>query len=127
MKTPELPEKIIANAGPDADVIVHDDARDDPKDRVLAGQIGRLLWEHYPGWAWYVEIPPNQNVVIIRNLDCDPRGRMGMVRYKNGLSASMHEVVLAAGEFLERYRMRRGRIDEAELMNRQMLFEKPDT
>ncbi len=101
--------------------------RDDPKDVKLCGEIGRKLWEHYPDWDWGVEIPPdNQNVVIVRNVTCDPRGNMGMVCHKDKLDPALQSVVRAGGEFLERYNMRRGRFREEEIDGRQMIFEKPE-
>ncbi len=122
-----MSDRAIAAPHLNATVHIEDDPSDDPKDVVLCGEIGRVLWDAYPGYAWRVEIPPHQNIIIIRNLDCDPKGRMGMVIYKDQLDVGRNSVVRAAGEFLERYRMRRGRLDGDDLASRQMIFEKPDT
>lgn len=86
-------------------VYITDHPDDDPKDQLLCGQIGRILTEHYPGWGWYVEIPPKQNMIIIRNLTCDPRGKMGMSIHKDKLNTGLlrKEICKAAGEFLEHY------------------------
>ena len=50
-----------------------------PRDWALARAVRHVLETHYPGWCWGVEIPPHQNVVTIRNLDCDPHGKHGFV------------------------------------------------
>lgn len=113
----------------DAEVVVYDHPEDKPADRLLCGQVGRILSETYPGWHWYVDIPPNQNILIVRNLTCDPRGTMGMVVHKNKMDANVRaDTIRAGGEFLERYRMRRGRIDRDSLAERgEMLFQSPET
>ena len=96
---------------PELNAIVSTEAEpgDRPEDVTLCGQIGHLLVSHYPDWDWRVEIPPDQNIVIIRNLTCDPRGKMGMVIHKDKLGRTLKSVVMAGGEFLERFRMKRGR------------------
>ncbi len=79
-----------------------------PLDRRLAKDIQRTLFAHFPGYMWGIEIPPANDVVIIRNLDCDPTGSWGMMKRKSKLSPSMWEIVMAGGEFLERAGLFRG-------------------
>lgn len=93
---------------------------DDP----LIAEVNNLLTTHYPGWCWYVQAPEGGNVVIVRNLDCDPHGKMGMVIHKDKYTSG--GAIRAGGEFLERYRMRRGEYREEEVEGRTMLLEKPD-
>ena len=102
------------------------EAGDRPEDVTLCGQIGHLLVSHYPDWDWRVEIPPDQNIIIIRNLTCDPYGKMGMVRYKSDLDPTLKCVVMAAGELLERYRMRRGPWTPDQTEGRIMCLAKPE-
>lgn len=114
----------------DVTVMVYDHPEDRHQDRLLCAEIGRILVDHYPGWGWYVDIPPKQNVVIIRNLTCDPRGRMGFVKHKDkiNMGALRREVCLAAGAFLEHYEYLKGhagRFRPDDLNGREMLFEKP--
>ncbi len=98
-----------------------------PRDWSLARDVRHILETHYPGWIWGVEIPEGQNVVIVRNLDCDPHGKYGMVLHRDKLDPTLQKVVAAAGEFLERYRMRRGAYREEETDGRILVLEKPDT
>jgi len=82
------------------------DGRDKPADVLLCGEIGAKLTKLYPGWAWKVEIPPDNDVVIVRNLDLDGRGKFGFVMPKSGLGPALHHVMLAGGELLERWKRR---------------------
>lgn len=100
-----------------------------PMDRELGRRCLEVLHEHYPEWQWVVEIPPGQNVVVVRNLDCDPYGRMGMVSHKDRLygDQKLHKVIMGAGEFLERYRMKAAGFDKKQMEGRIMLLERPET
>lgn len=95
---------------------------DDPADVTLIGHINQILHNHYPGWDWAVDIPPDQNVVKILNLTLDPRGKVGMINHKNRLDPGLKTVVRAAGELLERYNMSRGRHDPADVEGQNMHF-----
>jgi hypothetical protein len=98
-----------------------------PADKTMGRQVLEKLHKHYPGWSWVVDVPRGQNVVVVRNLDCDPRGTMGFVLHKRGLfgDASLKNVMFAGGEFLERYRMRTAGYRDEEVADRTMIFEKP--
>lgn len=100
-----------------------------PLDKLLGRQVLEALHRHYPGWVWVVDIPPGQNVVLIRNHDCDPRGRMAYLLYKSGLYAdpTLMKVMRAGGELLERYRMLRRGFHPVQVEGRIMHLEKPDT
>ena len=110
----------------------HLERADRPLDALLGRQIAEVLDRHYPGWLWSVEFPPEppvQDVVIIRNLDCDPRGRIGFVLRKSRLSGGTlaRTVMLAGGEFLEKYRMRRAGFRMEEISGRRMALEGPQS
>lgn len=85
-----------------------------PSDEAMGRRVLEVLHSHYPQWSWIVDVPPNQNLVIVRNLDVDPRGKYGFAIHKGrmiaGDAASM--VMLAGGEFLERWRVRRTTYDD---------------
>ena len=115
----------------DTAVYINDDPNDDPKDKLLCGEIGRILTEHYPGWGWYVEIPARQNMVIIRNLTCDPRGTYGLCIHKTKLNMGLlrAEICKAAGAFLERYEAQRrhcGRFRPDDVDSVRAIFVKPE-
>lgn len=101
-------------------------------DRMLGRRVLEVLYEHYPGWSWSADVPSGQNAVIVRNLDCDPRGRYGIFFRKDRLDAGdmSLKVMMAGGEFLERFQMiRRGyeaAHDLGQFEGRNMVFEKPD-
>lgn len=100
----------------------------DRLDETLARDVRAKLFQHYPGWAWAVEIPPGQNVVIIRNLDANPRGQYGLVIHKDKLYGDpyLKKVVMGAGEFLERYRLIRAGWKPGILSGHQMFLAKPE-
>lgn len=111
---------------------VKDDGGLHPLDRELGVRVLEVLHRHYPGWGWTVDVPSGQNVVVVRNLDCDPRGTYGILLKKDRLSGGdmSTKVMLAGGEFLERYRMIRQAYKAAEelgISERKMIFERPDS
>lgn len=98
-------------------------------DVLLGRQVLEKLHKHYPRWTWVIDIPPNQNVVLIRNLDCDPYGKMAYLLHKDKLAAdpTLFKVMIAGGELLERYRMQREGYNPLQMEGRIMHFERPDT
>lgn len=96
-------------------ILVFDDYRkghDDALDHALITEIGQILATNFPAWQWYVEAPPGQNVVIIRNLDFLAVGTNQpycMAQHKNALSGGniRKEIIRAGGEMIERYQRHR--------------------
>ena len=81
----------------------------------LAKHAAELLHRHYPGYLWTVNV--NQGVLDVRNLNLD--GQWGFtIKHVQSYSASDldKKVMRAGGEILERYRQRRGTIDEAAIL-----------
>lgn len=108
---------------PHVTVLSHPD--DSVNDQLLCTRVGQKLWDHYPGWSWHVDIPPNQNVVIVRNLTISHTKPYGFVIYKDRITAGMAEIVKAGGEFLERWNIRRAAMEAARIEGRRFIFEKP--
>ena len=97
-------------------------------DLSLAARTKAVLQRHYPGWAWRVQIPIGQGVIIVRNLDCDWKGKFGFVLHKDKVSRDLElKVMRAGGELLERYKMIRAAYDPRNLEGRKMVFEKAET
>lgn len=107
-------------------VTVQDDPRSPEADRRLCSDIGAKLWEKYPGWEWWVDIPPNQGVVVIKNLTINPRGQYGMVIHLTKLSSRLDDVVRMAGELLERYKKPRRGFRVGDVDEFQQIFAKPE-
>jgi len=101
---------------------------DDGRDDSLIVNVQAALERHYPGWAWYVEAPPSQNVLVIKNFDLGTRGKpWGFVLHKTQIDPAMECIMRAGGELLERYRQRRGPATTSALLDqRTVLFAKPD-
>lgn len=100
--------------------VIHDDSQFlvDPvavnipaSDEDLAREIKRMLIQHYPGFMWAIEMPAGQNIVVIRNYDLDPQGKMGMIAYKTSIwsDPNLKTLMRYAGEFLERGNRARGK------------------
>ena len=101
---------------------------DDGRDDALLWRVQAKLWRHYPGWAWYVEIPPAQNIIVIKNFDLggNLNKPWGFVIHKNTLGSDMKMVVRGGGELLERYNRRRGRVTAADLNDPKLPWQKPE-
>lgn len=88
-------------------VIQNIDIRDVMDDVKLAAEIGKYLVEQFPFWTWYVDIPPNQNWVTIKNLSVDGKCKWGWGITKTEFYGSpdvwKKKILLAAGEVLERF------------------------
>lgn len=102
-------------SGQEYHVIVDaDDDRDDSK----AGEVARILCEAYPGHPWHVRIA--KGVIIIKHQLASER--FGMCRHYDRITFDAkvfkHDIVGAAGEFLERAGLTRGRAKEGDVIKR---------
>lgn len=89
-------------------IVEADDDRDDAK----AAEIARILVEAYPGHPWHVRV--GKGVIVIKHLKMS--NSWGMCKHYDRVTFDAgvlrKEIVFAAGEFLERARLRRGKADE---------------
>lgn len=89
---------------------------DDDRDDGMAKEIGSILAEAYPGHPWHIRI--GGGVLIIKHMKVSQK--MGIARryQRIGWDAAVRkrEVVMAAGEFLERAGLTRGRVIEGEFV-----------
>lgn len=99
----------------------HYEGQIDAADAMTAKQAWDVLERHYPDYIWGVNCSWETGMLDIRGLDFT--GQYGFrvkLRGKDNkaysASALEHEVMLAAGEVLERFAMRRGRMDPDRLM-----------
>lgn len=85
-------------------------------ERTIAKNSVEALVRHYPGYSWFVEV--RDGLLMIRCPELDWRGRYCMVRklgaVQHDYGRLVREVVHAAGEYLERANLRRGRAVEGE-------------
>lgn len=101
----------------------------DLSDMSLAKEIGEILEGSYPGWLWAVKI--KGGIVFIQSLViCEQLA--GYVRYAQSLGMVVtlakiitdakvrkHEIIMKAGEFLERINQKRGAVtDDAQNIRR---------
>lgn len=91
---------------------------DNDLDDGLAREIAGYLCEAYPGHPWHVRVA--QNMLIVKHMKLSSKA--GMVRRLNRLTwdarVRKHEVVMAAGEFLERAGLTRGKVVEGEVVGK---------
>ena len=114
--------------GSDYDVWTTLEKGDHPMDVRLVGNVNRILHQHYPGWGWYVECPPNQNVVIVRNLDLDLYGKWGFMMLKDRLIGEGDRdkaIMRAGGELLERWKKDRAGVSPDDINNPIDTIKKP--
>jgi hypothetical protein len=95
---------------------MHDPNSGTASERTIAQNALEALVRAYPGHPWYVEV--RGGLLIIRNYRLDWRGRYCMVRklanVQHDYGRLTREVVMAAGEFLERAAIKRGAAREGE-------------
>lgn len=84
---------------------------DTPLEANLAKEVLSVLDEFYPGFSWHVLV--RQGVMQIKN--CSWSGTWGMVRKLKDVNYDAmvlkRDVIRAAGEFLERANVKRGKRD----------------
>jgi hypothetical protein len=86
------------------------------RDEPLAGQMLRDLCEAYPGHGWFVII--KGGIVHIKDMDISDKWGMCLhySQIKGDAKDRKRDILRAAGEFLERANLRRGRkTDDAAL------------
>lgn len=96
-----------------AELIAQDNQ--DPLDFLKAKEIADTLMQHYPGHLWAVNV--TQGLANVLNLKLS--GKWGFrIKLPAIYSASelKRQVILAGGELLERYRQRRGVVNEDALL-----------
>lgn len=88
----------------------------DPIDYNLAKSIGDTLENHYPGWAWQVNVKSEVNAGVINVFsgvlnELSPRlyGYVLHLAKLGGHKDIVHKAVIAGGELLERAHMPRDR------------------
>jgi len=79
------------------------------RDEPMAEQILADLVATYPGHAWFVII--KGGILHIKDMDLNDKWGMCLhySRIKDDAKERKHQVMMAAGEFLERANLRRGR------------------
>jgi hypothetical protein len=85
---------------------------------VMAKTMAAALHAHYPGHLWAVACDGQIGFADVRNLALS--GTWGFrIRLSKMYSASAFEkqVVMAGGELLERYKLKRGRLNEDHLLS----------
>jgi hypothetical protein len=80
----------------------------------MAKEIAEILTIAYPGHSWHVRI--DGGILIIKNMNISETASMvrKMADIQHDAGARKHEVIMAAGEFLECAGMRRRAYDEGQ-------------
>lgn len=79
-----------------------------------AKEMSETLTAAYPGHAWAVTCEGDKGIATVRNLALS--GNWGFVLKLSDMSSSSDwkkKIVMAGGELLERFRLRRGIVDHA--------------
>lgn len=101
-----------------SDLILTDDPQGNIHDIEMAKQIAEALHQHYPGHMWGVTCDHRTGMADIVNLRL--RGNWGFrMHLKGHYSASYwkHKAIMAGGELLERFKLRRGKYDHEQYMS----------
>jgi len=90
----------------------------DANDYVMSKNMAEALHAKYPGHLWAVTCEGDKGIATVRDLYLS--GNYGFIlKLPEIYSASDFEkrVIMAGGEILERYRLKRGRFDQAQYAN----------
>lgn len=78
----------------------------------MAKEMSECLTAAYPGHAWAVTCEGEKGIATVRNLALS--GNWGFVMKLRNMSSSSDwkkQIIMAGGELLERFRLRRGAVD----------------
>ena len=79
----------------------------DPANLMMAKELAEYLATAYPNHSWHVRI--DGGIVVVKNMAIS--GTIGMVRHFKDIAhdakTRKHDILIAAGELLERARLRR--------------------
>ena len=82
----------------------------------MSNRMADLLHTKYTGYKWAVRVNLEGGVVTVLNLMLS--GRWGFViKLSEMMELGDKPLIMAGGELLERYRLRRGALNEGEYMN----------
>lgn len=108
--------KSVMQKGPDQSI-----DEDNPKDFMMAKTIADTLDKHYPGYMWAVTASQRTGVIHILSLRLS--GKYGyLLHYKDvedDVSGKL--IIRAGGEILERFKVRIGAVDNAQLDGKRMI------
>jgi len=95
------------------DLITLDNPQHFLADIDTAKKIAERLDKNYPGYIWMVNADTSNNIATIQLGGVS--GQFGFYVHLDKLTAGLEQVMRAGGEILERYKLRRGRRDDAEI------------
>ena len=104
--------------GDESNLLIANDYKDqqDALDMATAKDYADALNTAYPGHLWAVNVQGEQGIATIHNLMLS--GKYGYLLHLNkrySASEARTKAVMAGGEILERFKVRRGRMDEEKM------------
>lgn len=75
----------------------------------LAKTIAEVLTHHYPNFIWSVTVDATNGIATVENVNLP--GKWGFYLHLAKLDAGGRRIVMAGGELLERFNLRRRRMD----------------
>lgn len=93
--------------------IITDNPQGTASDLMMAKEMAEALHQAYPGHLWAVTCDSATGMADIRNLMLSGNWGFRMhIRTHYSASYWKHKAIMAGGELLERYRLRRGKLDQ---------------
>jgi hypothetical protein len=87
----------------------------DTLDFELAKRCAEALNQHYPGYAWAVNVDRNTGMAQVRNLTLSGEWGFNIHLVRINSDPSFKVLIQAGGEILERYRVKRGKASEDQI------------
>lgn len=104
--------------GDEANLLIANDynVQQDALDMAQAKEYADALNTAYPGHLWAVNVQGAQGIVTIHNLMLSAKyGYLLHLDKRYSASEARKAAIMAGGEILERFKVRRGRMDEAKM------------
>lgn len=100
------------------DIIIAEDDSDiqaEMQSMAWSKRIGECLHKHFPGYMWAVHADAKNNIATVQNLALS--GEFGFYLHLDKIDNHNKKIIHAGGEILERYRVSRAGMDEAQVLD----------
>jgi len=99
------------------DIIIADDSdiQAEMQSMAWSKRIAECLEKYFPGYMWAVHADAKNNIATVQSMALS--GEYGFYLHLDKIDNHNKKIIHAGGEILERYRVNRSRMDEAQVLN----------
>lgn len=103
------------------DIIIHSSSLKDAEDILIAKTIGDHLEKHYPNYAWCVNCDHDTGMIQFWSMRLSGEYGMRLKIYEYLEDVDLKLITRMGGELLERFRVKIGHADEAQLDDKRVV------